>query len=74
MIRIIEERTRYKRSRKNDDKTVVIKITTGGVQDNIRSIQQRISAIGLNTGDEQSRASGYIMGVRNEQVNLRSRN
>ena len=38
-IRIREERTRYKRSCGNDDKTVVSEITTGGVQDNIRSIQ-----------------------------------
>ena len=37
-IRIREERTRYKRSPGNDDKIVVSEITTGGVQDNIRSI------------------------------------
>ena len=49
-------------------------ITTGGVQDNIRSIQQRISAIESNTGDGQSRAPGSIMGGRNEQANMRSRN
>ena len=49
----------------NDNKTVVRKITTGGVQDNIRSIQKRIPAIELNTGDIQSRASGSIMGGRN---------
>ena len=48
-ISIREERTRYKRSRGNDDRTVVSEITTGGVQDNIRSIQQRISAIESNT-------------------------
>ena len=74
MIRIREERTRYKRSRGNDDKTVVSEITTGGVQDDIRSIQQRISEIELNTEDGQYRASGSIMGGRNEQANLRSRN
>ena len=44
------------------------------MQDNIRSIQQVISAIELNTGDGQSRASGLIMGVRNEQANMISRN
>ena len=38
-ISIREESTRYKSSRGDDDKTVVRKITTGGVQDNIRSIQ-----------------------------------
>ena len=38
-IRIREERTWYKISRGNDDKIVVRKITTGGVQDYIRSIQ-----------------------------------
>ena len=43
------------------------------MQDNIRSIQQRMSAIELNTGDGQSRASGSIMGGRNEQANMRSR-
>ena len=37
-IRIIEESKRYKRSRENYIKTVVRKITTGGVQDNIRLI------------------------------------
>ena len=35
-IRIREEMTRYKKSRGNDDKIVVRKITTGCVQDNIR--------------------------------------
>ena len=44
-IRIREKKTRYKRSRGNDDRRVVSKITTGGVQDDINSIQQRISAI-----------------------------
>ena len=44
------------------------------MQDNIRSIQQRISAIESNTGDGQSRTSGLIMGGRNEQANMRSRN
>ena len=39
MIRIREESTRYKSSCENDDKTVVNKIKTGGVQDNISSIQ-----------------------------------
>ena len=37
-------------------------------------IQQRISSIELNTGDGQSRESGSIMGDRNEQANIRSRN
>ena len=73
-IIIIEERTRYKKSRGNNDKIVVSEITTGGVQDNIRSIQQRISAIESNTGDGQSRASGSIIGGRNEQANMRSSN
>ena len=73
-IRIREERTRYKSSHGNDNKTVVIKITTGGVQDDIRSIQQIISGIESNTGDVKSRASGSIMGGRNEQANMRSRN
>ena len=58
----------------DDDRTVVSEITTGCVQDNIRSIQQRISAIESNTGYGQSMASGLIMGGRNEQANLRSRN
>ena len=70
MIRIREERKQYKRSLGNDNKTVVRKITTGGVQDDIRSIQQRISAIESDTGDGQSRVSGYIMGGRNEHANL----
>ena len=68
------ERTQYKRSRRNDDKTVVRKTTTGGVQEYIRSIEKRISAIELNTGDGQSRASGSIMGGRNKQEKMRSRN
>ena len=74
MIRIREERTQYKISRRNENKTVVSQITTGRVQDDIRLIQQRISAIESNTGDGQSRASGSIMGGRNEQENLISRN
>ena len=37
-------------------------------------IQQRISAIELNTGDGKSRASGSIMGGKNEQGNTRSMN
>ena len=45
MIRIKEERTQYKISRGNDNNTVVSEITTGGVQDDIRSIWKRISAI-----------------------------
>ena len=73
-IRIREEKTRYKRSRGNDDKTVVRKITTDGLQDNSRSIQHRISEIESNTGDGQSRASGSIMGGRNEQANMISKN
>ena len=72
-IRIREERTRYKRSRGNENKTVVSKITTGGVQDDIRSIRQRISQIESNTEDGQSRASGLIIGGRNEQENMISR-
>ena len=44
------------------------------MQDDIKSIQQRISAIESNTGDGQSRASGSIMGGMNEQANMRSRN
>ena len=72
-IRTIEERTRYKRSCGNDNKTVVREITTGGVQDNTRSIQQIISAFESNTGYAKSRVSGSIMGGRNEQSNMRSR-
>ena len=72
-IRIREERKRYKRSRGNENKTVVSKITTGGVQDDIRSIRQRISQIESNTEDGQSRASGSIIGGRNEQDNMISR-
>ena len=53
MIWIIKERTRYKRSHGNDDRTVVSKISTGGVQDNIRSIPYIISAIESSTGDGQ---------------------
>ena len=68
-IRIREERKRYKRSRGNDNMALVSKITTGGVQDDIRSIQKRISEIESNTGDGQSRASVSIMGGRNEQAN-----
>ena len=63
---IREESTRYKISRGNDDRTVVSKITTVGVQDEIRPIQRKIPAIELNTGDGQSRASGSITGGRNK--------
>ena len=73
-IRIRESRKWYKRSRGNDNKTLVIKIRTGGVQNDITSIQQKISAIELNTGDGKSRVLGSIMGVRNEQANMISRN
>ena len=51
-------------------------MTTGGngtVQDNIRTIQQRISVIDSN-GYGQSKATGFIMGVINEQSALISRN
>ena len=44
------------------------------MQDDIRSIQQIMSAIELNTVNGQSRASVLIMGGRNEQANMRSRN
>ena len=70
-IRIREERTQYNRSRGNGYRIVVRKITTDGVQDDIRLIQQRISAIEFNTGDGQSTASGLIMGRINEQANLK---
>ena len=43
------------------------------MQEDVRSIQQRISGIDSNTGDGQSRASGSIIGGRNEQANMRSR-
>ena len=65
--------TRYKRSHGNENKTIVSKIATGSVQDDIRSIQQRTSEIESNTGDGKSRASGSIIGGRNEQANMRSR-
>ena len=61
-------------SRGNDNKTVVSKIIFGGVQGDIRLIQQRISAIESIIGDGQSRASESIMGGSNEQANMRSRN
>ena len=53
---------------------VVSKTTTGGVQDDIKSIHKRISEIESNTGDGKSRASGSIMGGRNKQANIKSRN
>ena len=43
------------------------------MQDDIRSIQQRIPAIESITGDGKARASGLIMGGRNEKANMRSR-
>ena len=55
-IRIREERAQYKNSRGNDDRTVISKITTGGMQDDIRLIQQRLSAIESNIGYGQYRA------------------
>ena len=61
-------------SRGDDDRTVVSEITTGCVQDNSKSIQQIISSTESNTGYGQSMASGLIMGGRNKQANLRSRN
>ena len=42
-ISIREERTQYKRPCGNVNKTVVREITTGGVQEDTRSSQQRIS-------------------------------
>ena len=44
------------------------------MQDDIRFIQKRVSAIESNTGDVQSRSSGSIIGGRNKKSNLRSRN
>ena len=61
---------------KNDGGNVISEITTGGksmVQEYIRKIQQRISAIESNA-DVQSRAMGSIMGGKNEQAVLRLRN
>ena len=43
------------------------------MQDDIRSIRQRISQIESNTEDGQYRESGSIMVGRNEQVIMRSR-
>ena len=63
-------------SRGNYGGTVISEITTGGngtVQDGIMEIQQRISKLESNT-DVQSRATGSIMGGRNEQAALGSRN
>ena len=44
------------------------------MQENIISIQERISEIESNTGYGQHRASGSIMGGRNERENLISGN
>ena len=65
MIKIREESTQYKMSLENENKTLVSEITTGSVQDDIRSIHQIISAIESNTGDGQSRASRLIMEGKN---------
>ena len=60
-------------SRGNDGGTTTSEITTGGnglVQDNIRTIQQIISAIDSN-GYGQSKATGSIMVGRNKQAYFR---
>ena len=44
------------------------------MQENIISIQERISEIESNTGYGQHRASGSIMGGRYEKENMISRN
>ena len=75
-IIIREEQSRYKRSRRNYGGTLINEITPGGnsiEQDSIRTIQQRIPAIESNA-DGQLIATGSIMGGRNEQADLISRN
>ena len=75
-IIIIEERSRNKISRGNNGGAIISQIRTEGngmVQDNIRKIHQRISSIESNTY-VQSRATGSIMGGRNEKAALISRN
>ena len=85
--RILKERSEYKRSRYNnynDDRSTISQITTGtNIQTNdlqsvVHSVQQLQSQINdMNNRSEHNSNNTpptSIMGGRNEQANLRSRN
>ena len=78
--RITDERARYKRYRTNrslDNASVISEVTTNsqvgkGLQGQLRSLQHRISTMESQT--QSTSIPGSIMGGRNEQANIRSRN
>lgn len=73
-IRIREERNKYKRSKVSDSATVISEITTGNltVKDELKSMKHRISAMESIAGSNT--VGDSVMGGRNEQASLRSRN
>ena len=83
--RIIQERSEYKKGRynNNDDRSTISQLSTGTSQQNydIQSVVQSVQQLQTqltnmsNRSDESSDAPPTsIMGGRNEQASLRSRN
>ena len=86
--RILQERNDYKRSRYNnhgDDRSNISQITTGtaiqandlqSVVQSVQQLQSQINEMNNNRNDNNSNNTppAIIMGGRNEQANLRSRN
>ena len=80
--RIVQERQAYKRQkyRGGDDRTAISQITTGtnnaDLQSTVQAMQQQISSIQSQQNVQTSNniPPSSIMGGRNEQTNLRTRN
>jgi hypothetical protein len=83
--RIIQERQAYKRQRYGggDDRTAISQITTGtnvpdlqSVSNTVQAMQQQISSIQSQQNEQQTSDNppSSIMGGRNEQASLRTRN
>jgi hypothetical protein len=84
--RIIQERSDYKRGRHGggpDDRSTISQITTGTAQQgndlqsvvqSVQQLQMQISNMSNNSNDGNDTPPTSIMGGRNEQASLRSRN
>ena len=78
--RVIDERARYKRNKRSggvENRSVISEITTTNQADNdlhgqLLSLQHRIST--MESQSQSGMVPGSIMGGRNEQANIRSRN
>ena len=83
--RIREERTRYKRSRRGgrdaDNDTIISEISVGvkttALQDHLREFGRQIQELDTAVADTRSTTpieAGTVMGGRNDQASIRSRN